>query len=396
MATKRLTGDHENIEEAEVIDATAEDVSSVQEVIDDELAAMFAEFGGDDIDAEFRIFVKRVIPNKGKLEHCFSAVPSELPILDKIRDEFGPGEYQVAVYNKNRLRKRRSLNIATPLKKPVTELMRESKQDLAGLVATMAEQQRQTMQMVQESMRQPQQPAADPVAMMTAMMGAMVQMKEFLQPQQNNPMDMFVKGIEIAKDIAGGGAEKNIHDSMISIAREALPMLAQAAKTEQTIKAQQLPQNPQANPTQPPQQQLTQQPEQNSMTPEQERAFREFKLKVDFLVIKAAQQADPGFMADMVAELVSPEDIKTFIVRADALDYLAQFNPDVRAHAPWFESLQAELKQMFGMAPDSDANLTTENEDGKSPPITEEISIAPPQEPPLDETTGNSELTESP
>lgn len=392
--TKKLGTDQEIQDvDGEVLTGEAEDISEMQNDIDAEMQSIFAEFGGDVLDTEFKISVRRVEKNTGDTELCFKATPTEISGLsDRIIEEYGAGTYEIWIYRNGRRFRKRKLKIAQPLKKPVDKLVQESKQDLAALVSTMMEQQRESMRQMQELLTR-QQPAAsttDPVNMMTAMMGAMVQMKEFMQPQQQgDQMGMFIKGIEIAKDIASGGAEKNFHDTVINLAKEFAPPLIKMAAVEQQAKAAMpQPQQPAPNPNP---QQLTQQQEQPQMSEAEQQAFIQFKPKVDFLVAKAASGSDPGFMADMILEFVSPDEIRQFIARPDALEYLAHFNPEVKKYAPFFEALRDELQELTKPEPEPDLTPTPKA-DIQEVESANEAS----QEIVINETGGGSQSSENP
>lgn len=334
MTTGRLVDESIEVVDGETIDGVSDDISELQQTLDGEIDAIIAEFGGDDLDNEWKIHVKKVVPNKGTFAHCFSAVPSELPILDRIRDEYGPGDYKVMVYNKNRLRKKPTITIAEPRRKPVTDVIRESKQDLAGVIATLAEQQRETMRMMQTAMVQPQAPAADPMAMMSAMMTAMVQMKEFLAPTQpqGNPVELLVKGVELARDIGGGNGEKNINDTLLGLAKEfGPPLLAMASQEKQSHPQMKPPTgNPPVNPN------IQPQAQQQPIDPA-------FAHQLGMLVQKASTQADPGLYADVICDNADPQQIADIIQRPDLVEYLGSINPGVLQHREWFEKLKKEI-----------------------------------------------------
>ena len=373
----------------ETLDGQAENISDMQNDIDAELQDVLAAIDEDPKDVKIQIRVKQIEKNTGKAWHLFNALPSELPLTDRITEEYGGGTYEIWVYKNNYRHKKSILRIKEKLKKPVDKMIAETKGDIAGLMATMMEQQRQSMEQMQKLIlqasqnNQPAASASDPVQMMTAMMGAMVQMKEFIQPQQNgSQIDGLIKGIELAKELAGGNGEKNINDTIVSLAKEfAPPLLSMAAREQQNPRP--LPQ-----PAKPGQQVAPQNPPPTgtqTMTPDEQRAFNEFKSKVDFLVIKASHNTDPGFVADMVLELVHPDQLKPFLTRHDAMDYLAQFNPEVMNYRPWFESLKAELQ----------TNLA-------EPELTEDPNHAIPPESEINSGTdidaiaGDSAVTENP
>lgn len=343
--TKRLEND---IDDAVVVDGQSENLTDMQDDIDAELQSVLSEFGGDPHDTKIEIRIKKVEPKTGKTAHCFNAVPSELPLTERIKDEYGPGIYEVWVYKNGYRHKKTELRIAAQQKKPLDKVMAENKQDVAAIVSSMMEQQRESMRQMQEMIARQQPaiasaPATDPIAMMAGLMNAMQGMKEFIQPQQTGDnMTMFLKGIELAKDITGGGAETNFNDTVIKLGKEFLPSLINIAQTAPPTPGTPSLQRP-PQPTPPGQPQLSgAQPV--TETPGQDATF---KMQIDMLVAQAAAGKDAGIYADLIGDNVPAEQIQAFITRPDMIEYLTQFNPLVSNHRQWFESLRSELQEIL-------------------------------------------------
>jgi hypothetical protein len=357
--TKQLEND---IDDAVVVDGHSENLTDMQDDIDAELQSVFAEFGGDPLDTKLEIKIKKVEPKTGKTAHCFNAVPSELPLTERIKDEYGPGIYEIWVYKNGYRHKKQELRIASQQKKPLDKVMAENKQDVAVIVSTMMEQQRESMRQLQDMLTRQQTvspaPASDPVGMMSAMMAAMVQMKDFLQPAQSGDnMNMFLKGLELAKDFVGGGAEKNFNDTLVTLAKEFGPPLLNMATKEQKTKIDTQLHKP-AQPTGSSQPQLTgTQP----MTETTDPNAAAFKMQVDMLVSQAGAGKDVGIYADLIADNVPAEQIQAFITRSDMIEYLTQFNPQVPQYREWFENLRGELQEILTVdVPEPDKDITKE------------------------------------
>ena len=107
----------EGIQDAEYKDIIGDfdDITDLQNDLDSQLDAIFEEFGGDENDTEYKIHVKRVLTERGEYEHCFSCLPSELPINDKIKNQYGPGRYMIWIYKNAKIYRRRNLIIAKEL-----------------------------------------------------------------------------------------------------------------------------------------------------------------------------------------------------------------------------------------------------------------------------------------
>lgn len=354
--TKQLEND---IDDAVVVDGQSENLTDMQDDIDAELQSVFAEFGGDPLDTKLEIKIKKVEPKTGKTAHCFNAVPSELPLTERIKDEYGPGIYEIWVYKNGYRHKKQELRIAAQQKKPLDKVMAENKQDVAGIVSTMMEQQRESMRQMQELITRQQigapAPVSDPIAMMTGIMSAMSQMKEFVQPAQSGDnMNMFLKGLELAKDFVGGGAEKNFNDTLVTLAKEFGPPLLSMATKEQNTKIDAQLHKP-VQPTGSSQPQLTGTQPMNETTDPNAAAF---KMQVDMLVSQAGAGKDIGIYADLIADNVPVEQIQAFITRSDMIEYLTQFNPQVPQYRQWFENLRSELQEILTVdVPDPDKDV---------------------------------------
>ncbi len=343
----KALGHDDVIEDATVLDGEAEDISAMQDDIDREMQDIFKDVGGDPEDVEFDIRVKKVEKNTGKAAHCFSATPQELPLTERIKDEYGPGVYQIWVYKNGRRFRKRELRIANTIEKPASKILAENKQDIASLISTMMEQQRQSLQQMQDMLTRQVQPvqAGNQMEQMTIMLGVMNQMKEFLTPQsQGNQMDGLIKGIQLAKDLAGKDGDTNINDVILSVVKDfAPPLLEITKKTREAQQAKMPPPNqPQPNP-----QQVTDQTGAPQMSPEQQKITEEFRGHVSMLVNMARADADPGLWAEVVHSRMSPQDLQELIPRSDVMDVLAAYDPGVKEFLPWFTELREHLKSMM-------------------------------------------------
>ncbi len=114
--TDETNGDFYSDENA--VEAEFEDVSGLQGDLDEQLHSIFSEIGGeaDDIDYEIRAY--RPQKGKGAMGYLFACTPEELPIMDKLRDDYGGGTFQVRVLRNKKIFRRKTVIIEPPLKKP--------------------------------------------------------------------------------------------------------------------------------------------------------------------------------------------------------------------------------------------------------------------------------------
>ena len=389
-------------ETATLIDGESEDVTGLQDNIDAQLSEVFEQFGGDEQDATFKINIYRVQEGRGELGYCFSCVPSELPILDKIQSDFGAGKYEMRLYektDKTRLKKRTKFVIEAAKKKPAAP----QQQDMSAILAAMAAQQQRSMEQFKELLLM-QRPAvaAAPQTSLTELIAAMTGLQNMMpKPAESNNMDMLFKGMELMKDLAGdsgGGREKGLYDMLIEaaktfggpiveMAKNAAPMLPPGAGP---VPPGALPPgtviySPPGQPGQlenaPPMAVQTEQIQQN----EAEQMSLMLTMQINTLVGKAAAGADPAIYADVILDSMSELQIREFIGQPDLKGFLISVNPQVETLWPWFEKLQSEILAELNDAP----NLENEGF-----PATDGQEILTNDETPAD--TGDIIETETP
>lgn len=364
--SKLLDFDAENAETATVVDGEAEDITGLQENIDAQLSEMFEQFGGDENDATFKINIYRVQEGRGELGYCFSCVPAELPILDKIRDDYGAGKYEVRVYektDKTRLKKRTRLVIETAKEKPDAP----PAQDMSAILTAMAAQQQRSMEQFKELLllQRPAAVAVAPQTSLTELITAMTGLQGMMpKPAESGNMEMLFKGMEIMKDFAGdagGGREKGLYDMLIEaaktfggpiveMAKNAAPMMppgaAPALPPGATLPPGAVLYSPPGQPgsPNPPSAHL------DNPGTEEEQLNLMLTMQVNNLVGKAAAGADPALYADLILDSMNETQIREFIGQPDLKGFLISVNPQVETLWPWFEKLQSEVM----------AGLTTE------------------------------------
>jgi len=327
-----------------IIEGESEDVTNLQENIDAQLSEMFEQFGGDENDAQFKINIYRVQEGRGELGYCFSCVPSELPILDKIRDDYGAGKYEIRVYektDKTRLKKRTKLVIEKTQKKPVVGIPQNNSGELKDVISAMMEMQQKQMEQFQQIMvmqRQQSVPVAtpsvvNPMEMMTSMVTAMSQLNGLMPKQE---MDQFIKGIELAKEFGSdnNGAEKGLADVLITAAKEFAPPLLEMSK----MAAQNTPRPVQTRPVKTPVSNST-----PPVTEQENDPMLMLKMQLNMLVNKAAADSDPALYADLILDAMPEEQIREFLGQPNLQEFLTNMNPQVSIYWPWFDALQREV-----------------------------------------------------
>ena len=90
------------------------------------------------------------------------------------------------------------------------------------------------------------------------------------------------------------------------------------------------------------------------------------KQAINFLVNQAKADNDPETYANMVMDQMDENALKDFINRPDWIDFLAQFNPEVKLPqvSAWFDALRAIIIEFLTMPPESGTSAphaTTDN-----------------------------------
>ncbi|MES9855942.1 MAG: hypothetical protein ABW166_04970 [Sedimenticola sp.] len=331
--------------ELNVINAEYEEISELDRDLDDQLEAVCNEFSCNENDPKIRIKVKKVNEETGGLGDCFECTPAHLPVIERIRKEFGYGKYQIWVYRGNKLIKRPNLELAKPLidESQLTDSSNNISTILQPLLDDKQKQSEKYDNLVAALISNGNNnntPAVDPMAMMGAMMGVMMQMKDFMAPKENaNSLGDLLENIKTIQEITDGGSggETNFLD----LAKSFGPGLLQVTKKladQQEIGPQEPPQAQQPQNHQP----EVQQPQTNT---EDEEGMNLFKYQLNILVSKAEKESDPSLYADLIMDSIPRDKLEAFLEMDDVIGYLIQTHPGVEKYKAWFEALIVEINE---------------------------------------------------
>lgn len=367
------------------IDGTAEDITDAERDADDQLNSIFMEFGGDPNDTSFKIKVMRIIPGRGEFEHCFYCVPSELPIIERIQTEYGPGSYEIRIYKDGKILKRPKLNIAEAKTLPV--IVPETKGDnTAVILNAMLESNKAQMLQFEKMMTLSAQnnqmpvvaaaPAINPMELMQSVM-AMVATMNGMATKPAGEMDQFVKMAGIMKEFmpeSGGGdyGEKNGVDMLLGLAKEfGGPLMELTNKVidqpaalvpvsgqipGQVSTTQPVPPNTSATGPKTPPIDATQ------SSAEQEQQIMFLKMQLSVLCSNAAKGNDQTAYAQMILDQLTDEQINQFLARPDWFEYLVSVNPNVASFKEWFIVLRGLVMEAITPFDDGAGEIPPGNE----------------------------------
>lgn len=360
----------------ETVEETAPDTVEIIDGSEDEtpedlaLAGFLSEMRGNAEDVIANVY--RASGKGKRLGFMFAFSPDEMTggeLMEKIRDEYGPGEYRVHVRQGEGLIANRPITIAEKLDRPETE---DKKPDSFGpgeFIALMQAQQSNTQAMFAQVMTamaeafkgaQSQQPAVDPVAMQNSVLQGMVTLKQLSEDGKKpdvDPVQLLIKGIELSQNLAPKTGETNTTDVLLK-GLEMFPMLAQAGQRQPSpgqghtnppvgldgqkpvhaLKGP--PQQPEAAPgkvatTEPPKQ-----PDENEMI------MLQAKANLAFLCKQAQGNKDPGLYAELVLDQMGEEQVMEFIGKPDAIETLAKIDANVAVYQGWFLALRNAILEL--------------------------------------------------
>lgn len=201
----KVTPDLDELEDTEAL----RDVDNVEESI-------LNEFRAGDADVTFSIKVYSMPGNQragDKEFYLFTIDPTDLPVDDRLRDDYGSGTYRARVYRtqdgKKQLFRQFDMHVLAPTKPTVTQQASET----GTVLAAMERMTERFERALKESSTITTTPVAlDPFAMMERMSTIMKNMGAIQQPQQQSAgaekmVEMLSKGIELGQSVATNGAD---------------------------------------------------------------------------------------------------------------------------------------------------------------------------------------------
>jgi len=359
MATRRKqttwqeeTGLHE-ITPEEALAAAAE--QEIEETPTDRVATLLSLASGDD-----RAYIACYRLNKGKMEWCKRYQPGEFEdgSFDMIRDDFGPGEYELRLYgphhstNKWSVLKRTRIEMADIPKRPDQAALPNG---MNQVLSTIAQGQQQ---MLEALVAMKQAPQKDPMEEMTRMLSLMSMMREAMglnQAQPASSRSSIGEIVDAIKELRAAASEvvpeKDESDGLMGMLPKVLE-LVQAGQQQQALQAphdmamQPMHQVDQAgvlsSVTLPPAF-ATQQQESEEVNP-----LKLIKLRgyLKTLVDHAEKNTPVEECATFVYEKL-PDDLIDLMELPTWFDLLAAVAPEVKAHQAYLTEVRNKAMGMF-------------------------------------------------
>lgn len=370
-----IEGDTSNIEELEGLQEDASD-------FDDYLERVFAEVGDDVRSTEFVLKVYQVLPNQGQLAWLFNCTPSELPILDRLRDDYNGGQFEIRIYKNNRIFRRKTIIVKAPINKTpkpddsLAKLMVDGFNRIVDKLQTIPQQQ---------GMGNMPQIIYDPAKVLEAMAGMMQGFQKMNMQNQpapadpNSSIELFVKGAELASKFAnnsGGGSES----SMLDVLRDFLksPLLETMAEQQRAnAQVRPTPRPRTANPT-PPQYESSVKVETPAMPTEDQQMYQMKMNYINMLLRKAQQDSSPELYAEYILDNVPEEIVTEHFTGEGVIDEIIKMQPAASQYRHWFTQLRdALIDMMQPVGDDGDILETDLTATGEKPSVVGQDTNSP-------------------
>lgn len=297
---------------------------------------------GSDTSSSINVYSTR--PGTRKLEYLFCCDTGEYDygqIMERLKQEYGAGEYRVQVRSANKLVANHPVWVGeskTPEK--------EGSNDLDGIKQTL-QSLAESQKILMDAMINNNQKQVDPITMQQQLLKQMLTMKEFLgvgqvhqsPPPQADPLKTLKDYVEfksVLDGVIGGEKDNNTNDVLVSLINNVLPQLGEMSKAEQEInlinarnKAKNI-------------QQIGAKKEVKSGNPMQGHLM--------FLTNMAAKNVDVEAYSNIILDQTSDEqwlELKRFLSNPDAVQELIAMHPPVAQYQEWFENLRQTTLAMM-------------------------------------------------
>ena len=318
----------------------------------DDLQSMMAGLAGAD---NARITVYRVVKNQ-PLAYVCTTTPDAFS-LDELRDRYNGGEFRLFIVKDGTLWKNRRVFVEPPQVRASGEPAPSAMAELAAVMREGFAKQAEAMRVV--AAHPPAAPSVaqlfsgiDIPATITAISAALAVLRPPAPPpipqaSESRAMDMFLKGIEIAKELnTGGGGDGG---GLMDVVRDLIksPLLAHAVEAATPKPAVQMPQPARLPPPRPPN------PAQNfaretppPAIPEEPKMNPMISMYLNMLCDRAADNSDTALYAELVLDNM-PEDQLMQVLSGEPTptDALIRLVPRIADHRAWFEEVLGMIAQ---------------------------------------------------
>lgn len=349
--------------------------STIEKDIEDQLDDILAEFGQSETDVTWQVLVTRASgPNmKGVREpYCFACDPSELHgIRERIRDEYGEGNYRIRVRRNGRNFRQFDYAIDAVIK-PKEDGTKGIERELLKRMDGIEQRNQELIERFVNAARvqQIQPPAMDPIAMLTAISAVVANLSGAVAKPVApavDPMQIMSTTFDMAAKLADMRSDStNGESNWIDVIRE-------FAKQPEAVKALLSPQiPPQVQQPNPPQRRPMNAPIQTppAVTPSVAEttgnAQYDLPNAIRYLNSRAKNDSPVELYCDWVFDNLDQNIITSIMDTPNILDQLQAQFPMMQQHRPWYDRLLAEMKLAVDDAMRDNATPQGASDDGNS------------------------------
>jgi hypothetical protein len=358
----------------------AEIPEEIPETATDRVSAMLATASGLE-RSELKVY--RL--NQGSLEYCKGYKPDQFEDgnFDMLREQFGPGEYEMRLYGPHPVTKKFGVRNQVRIKfAHQTEIKHsELPSGLAQVLGTIANGQ---AQMLDALVQMKQQPQKDPMEEMTKMLSMMTMMRQAMgmdgQQRSGSSIGEIVEAIRELRSAADEvSPQREEPESMMAMLPKVLDIVsagmgkgqAQAEPEPEQFNQVQLPpafaqapQQPQAQPQSEPQPAYQPNPEPVQTQPQTEEQMQFgkylFKLRayLSALVDMATRAIPPEKTAEFVVDKL-PDELLEIMELPNWFEQLAAVAPEVKNHEAYLRQVRDLALGMLEFEDEGDDNIKT-------------------------------------
>lgn len=354
--------------------------------VDIALSNVLADLGGES-DAKVNVYL--VEPGKGN-----SFVGTFDPVsfsIEAIQQTYGAGEYKIHVRQDGRLVANRTVRIAAT-KSNVTALpMQNNNAEISKLAEAMNAGFQQMGNMLAQTVQAiaGNQPKAKTTQEMLQEMMLMKQLLEpASQPQPANQMDMFMKGLEFAKDITPREGDPGAGEIILEAIKNFGGMLNQAKTGAAPVSHMAMPMQPSFPPmVQPvtmPSPQAVQSPIPEIQPATEDNMSLVKKMYLATLLSNAKADNDPMTYASMAVDLQGEAAAAEFANNPRWFELLCAELPEAKDFRPWFDEMRENVLLIVSQT-NSDTGILTDSQESDKQGVIESSAIdhanQPPSEP---------------
>lgn len=318
------------------------------------LEKLYSEMGVEG-EGQSNVYISKVMQD-GREAKIWNGQPADYDLMATAR-KFGSGDYRVKVYVQHESGR------FVMRGNTVFPVMLEAGEDarIEALRSGQATQQQTTAaldpvnlaRMISEAVKAVlPAPVAQP-ANNLGMLKEVAEIVRTLAPQQQlpvapqfNPVDMLRMMADVMRSTReddepiARGVNATGTDVFLRLIDRFAPMFAQTLQNGAGSSALPAPGSNGSGQPIPPQNQ----PVQPEISKAEQDAMNGMKMGLAFLIGQAAADNDPETYADVVLDSVPEESIAEFLKHPQPIEYLAQFDPRVKQHAQWFNTLIEAVK----------------------------------------------------